>query len=532
MQVALPMETRSSLFTHVPLPGLRSFIPVLLGLAILVSGAANAETRLALVIGNAAYTHVDRLQNSVEDARAMRRALTATGFEVIYREDADRRTMNRAVDEFVGRLSTDTVALVYYAGHGVQIGAANYLLPTDIDPDTADDVATDGMDLSRMLERVTATQARFSLAIIDACRDNPFRVADRSLKLARGLVSGTSADGMMVVYSAGANQTALDRLSDKDTNPNGVFTREWLRTMSVPGLSVQEVAVRVRQSVAALARSVGHLQTPAVYDESLGTFEFVPGSAAPPVAPAAPAIPASVVPPPVPATAPSAAPADTAPTKSSGPAPVQKCDRLAQPARADMGKVPAFADGVKMAVLDPFGARDACAQAMAEWPNEVRFVAYAGRAAGRMGDVPEALRLYRLAADRGSAVGQDGLAAMYAIGAGVVEDQTEAARLYRLAADQGYPLAMTSLGTDYSFGRGVARDEREAVRLWTLVVESSGEDEAETNLGVMYAQGRGGLRKDMHEAARLWRLAAAQHDQTALKNLRAIGAAAQPGPEH
>ncbi len=507
------------------LRALQFLVPVLLGLAALVSSTARAETRLALVIGNAAYTHVERLQNSVEDARAMRRQLTATGFDVIYREDADRRTMNRALDEFVGRLTTDTVALIYYAGHGVQIGATNYLLPTDINPDTADDVAADGMDLSRTLERVSATRARFSLAIIDACRDNPFRLADRSLNVARGLVTGTSADGMMVVYSAGANQTALDRLSDKDTDPNGVFTREWLRTMTVPGLSVQEVAVRVRQSVAASARSVGHLQTPAVYDESLGTFEFVPGAAVPPDSPATTAST-------LPLTDPPAVAADTSTAKSSSPAPVQDCDRLAQPARVDMGRLVAVADGVKMTELDAPAAQAACAQAMAKWPDDVRFVAYAGRAAGKTGDVRETLRLYRLAADRGSPVGQDGLAAMYAGGLGVDKDQTEAARLYRLAADQGYTLAMTALGTDYAFGRGVPHDDREAVRLWTLAVKQGNEEEARTNLAVMYAQGRGGLKRDKREAARLWRLSAAHGDTTALENLRSLGIAVQPGQEH
>ena len=500
-------------------------LPLLLGLAVSVPGSANAEARLALVIGNAAYTHVEGLQNSVADARAMRRQLTATGFDVIYRENADRRTMNRAMDEFVGKLSTDTVALIYYAGHGVQIGTTNYLLPTDIAPDTADDVAADGMDLSRMLERVAATRARFSLAIIDACRDNPFRLADRSLTIARGLATGTSADGVMVVYSAGANQTALDRLSDKDTDPNGVFTRVWLRTMTVPGLSVQEVAVRVRQSVAALARSVGHLQTPAVYDESLGTFEFVSAGAAPPVSAAIPSSAASQL-------GPSAVSAETLSAKSSSPAPVQDCDRLAQPARADMGILAAVAEGMKMSELDAPAARDACAQAMANWPNDARFVAYAGRAAGKVGDVQEALRLYRLAADRGSPVGQDGLAAMYARGLGVDENQEEAARLYQLAADQGYTLAITALGSDYAFGRGVPQDDREAVRLWTRAVEQGNQEEAQTNLAFMYAQGRGGLHRDMREAARLWRLSAAHGDTTALKNLRAIGVSAQPSTKH
>ena len=495
-------------------------------LTVLAAGSARAETRLALVIGNEAYTHVPSLQNSGDDARAMRQRLAATGFDVIYRENADRRTMNRAVDEFVGRLSADTVALIYYAGHGVQLGSANYLLPTDIEADTADDVASDAIDLSRVLERVTATRARFALAIIDACRDNPFRSAGRSLGTVRGLAPSTSADGVMVVYSAGVNQTALDRLSDRDTDPNGVFTREWLRQMAVPGLSVQEVAVRVRQSVASQARSVGHLQTPAVYDQSLGTFEFVPGPPTLPATGAPPQISATALPSTTgPSTTSSEMQSGTASGVPTGPAPLQACDRLGQPPRWKLGGLLALAAGVTVPALDARAARAACAQAMAEWPNETRFVAYAGRAANKAGDFREALRLYRLAASRGDPLAQNNLAAMYADGQGVGRNQVEAARLYRLAADQGYATAMSNLGSLYVFGKGVPHDEKEAVRWWTRAVEA-GEEDAQTNLAVMYAQGRGGVPRDLREAARLWRLAAARGDTVARNNLRKMGLAA------
>jgi len=108
-------------------------------------------------------------------------------------------------------------------------------------------------------------QPRFSLAVIDACRDNPFKSTGRSIGGSRGLAPPMSnAQGVMVVYAAGANQQALDRLSAQDTDPNGLFTREFIKAMRKPGLNVQEVINEVKLSVIRQASSVHHVQTPAI----------------------------------------------------------------------------------------------------------------------------------------------------------------------------------------------------------------------------------------------------------------------------
>src|SRR5579859_3700452 len=265
-----------------------------LGLSVLLAHPSGAqgqskpgERRIALIIGNNNYQYAPTLGNAVADARAMRREIEARGFKTVYRENATRRAMNDAVEEFLGMLSTDAVGLVYFSGHGVQIRSANYLIPTDLQADKEADVVYDGLELGRLLDRMAQVQPRFSLVVVDACRDNPFH--GRSIGGSRGLAPPSSnAEGVMVVYAAGANQEALDSLSADDTDPNGLFTREFIRAMRKPGLNVQDMISEVKLAVIQKAKSVGHVQTPAVYDQSVGTFVFSQaGSVAKPAMPVA-----------------------------------------------------------------------------------------------------------------------------------------------------------------------------------------------------------------------------------------------------
>lgn len=262
------------------------------------------ERRVALVIGNQDYRGIRKLENAVADARAMAAQLRERGFQVFDGYDLDRRGMNRLIAEFEASLAARTIAVAYYAGHGVQVGAGNVLIPIDATAQTERELTEDGIRLAELMERVaaanTASAGGFNLLIIDACRDNPFRNQGRSVGLSRGLTA-TGTSGVMVLYAAGTNQQALDRLGRDDRDPNGLFTRVLLRTISVPGLSVRDVIGRVRTEVARAARGVGHDQTPAIYDEAIGDFVFTPAPAAPPpVVAAAPAAPAPAPPPVVP----------------------------------------------------------------------------------------------------------------------------------------------------------------------------------------------------------------------------------------
>lgn len=252
------------------------------------------ERRVALVIGNQDYRGIRKLENAVADARAMATQLRERGFQVFDGYDLDRRGMNRLIAEFEASLAARTIAVAYYAGHGVQVGAGNVLIPVDATAQTERELTEDGVRLAELMERMAAANAAsaggFNLLIVDACRDNPFRTQGRSVGLSRGLTA-TGTSGVMVLYAAGTNQQALDRLGRDDRDPNGLFTRVLLRTIRVPGLSVREVIGRVRTEVATAARGVGHDQTPAIYDEAIGDFVFTPAPAAPPPVAAAPVVP-------------------------------------------------------------------------------------------------------------------------------------------------------------------------------------------------------------------------------------------------
>ena len=245
---------------------------------------------MALVIGNDSYQNVTSLENARSDARAIAASLQQAGFAVTLKLDANRNAMLEAVRNFKNQVSGGDVAVFYYSGHGVQLGAANYLLPVDIRGDSEDQVRDDALPLQRLLDDLQDQKTKFSLAIIDACRDNPFKVAGkRSIGGTRGLASTTAATGQMVLFSAGAGQQALDRVGPNDRSSNGLFTRVLLAEMDKAGVPVDRVMRNVREQVVAAAKTVNHEQVPALYDQSLGDFYFHPGDASAAMsAPAAP----------------------------------------------------------------------------------------------------------------------------------------------------------------------------------------------------------------------------------------------------
>lgn len=235
--------------------------------------AVASARRLALVIGNDGYQSVSRLQNARADARTMAELLGKAGYRVRLRLDLSERAMKDELRAFKGEVQGGDEVLFYFAGHGVQLAGANYLLPTDVRSDSEDQVRDDALPLQKVLDDLQERKARFALAIVDACRDNPFKGAGRNIGT-RGLAPTSAATGQMVMFSAGAGQQALDRLGDKDNSPNGLFTRVLVKEMGKPGLSVDRVLRNVRTQVVDLARSVGHEQVPALYDQTVGEFFF------------------------------------------------------------------------------------------------------------------------------------------------------------------------------------------------------------------------------------------------------------------
>ena len=251
------------------------------------SSGAFAEKR-ALVIGVNIYDNLgpDRqLEKAVNDARAIGKTFESLGFKVEKAENVDRRGFNEAWSQFLGRVEPRDIAVFQFSGHGIEIDGANYLALRDAPAPKSNGktlmvrefVAVDGL-LRELQER----GPQVSFLILDACRNNPFEAGGKkAFGGERGLARVDPPRGSFVMMSAGARQTALDRLSGRDSDPNSVYTRNLLPLLKKPGLSLADVAQDVRSGVEALAGSVEHEQTPAYYDQLTAKFYLAgenPGS--------------------------------------------------------------------------------------------------------------------------------------------------------------------------------------------------------------------------------------------------------------
>ena len=253
-------------------------------LAVLTAGPGQAK-RLALVIGVDAYQNVTPLQKAANDARAVGHALQRSGFEVLSRIDPSRTEFLLALNDLYNRIDPGDEVVFFFAGHGVQLDGRNRLLPANV-PQVAPGnellLEEDSFGADQIMERIQQRGARLTFMILDACRNNPFPTqGQRSVGGARGLARMEPAEGAFILYSAGAGQTALDRLSNADSDPNSVFTRSLLPLMEQPGLALPTLARKVRDDVRELARSVNHNQFPAYYDQLSGDFYIRPGTADP-----------------------------------------------------------------------------------------------------------------------------------------------------------------------------------------------------------------------------------------------------------
>ena len=244
------------------LVGLASALAALLVAVSTASGQGPSGRRLALVVGNDAYTDQSVLRNAVNDARAVASALGEVGFAVTRVENADRARLTSALSDFAGSLRDDDVALFYFAGHGVQVDQENYLMPTDYAGRTASALRFDAVsasDVEEMLRR-----AQVAMLVFDACRNNPYR----------GVRGGTGlapmeARGTLIAYAAGAGEVA----SDGAGSSNGLFTSKFVEALRAPGLTAAELFRRVRRDVYEASNAE---QWPAVYDDLLSDFVFRP----------------------------------------------------------------------------------------------------------------------------------------------------------------------------------------------------------------------------------------------------------------
>ncbi len=243
---------------------------------------AHAEKRIALVIGNNRYDHLpdhEQLRKAVNDAHAVGGALKEIGFDVITGENLGRQGMIDRLDEAARRVSSGDTVFFFFAGHGVAVGGVNYILPADV-PDVETGQVTRLTGAALREDDITAALmgagVRVAVVVLDACRDNPFGAGTRGVGGERGLAPRDPPSGVFTLYSAGRGQSALDRLSDDDSNPNSVFTRVLVPALAKPG-DLASLAIRVREDVARIAAAAGHTQRPAYYDETVGGAVYLNG---------------------------------------------------------------------------------------------------------------------------------------------------------------------------------------------------------------------------------------------------------------
>lgn len=252
-------------------------------LALLFTPTLQAGSRTALVIGNDRYEPAaGALRNSGNDAKAVARVLRQLGFSVIERHDVTRDQLLKALGEFRKTLNDAEVGLFYYAGHGLSVDGANYLVPikSGFETEASDDVAqrlqaeTRLVNAEQIVADMSSGGAGCNLVILDACRNTPLARSrsTRSLATRGGLAEMTPPAGSLIAFATDAGRVAFD-----GEGANGLYTEELLKHLKTPGLTIEQVFKRTRAGV--LKRSGGG-QLPAEYSRLFGEDIFLAGPAA------------------------------------------------------------------------------------------------------------------------------------------------------------------------------------------------------------------------------------------------------------
>src|SRR4051812_31944551 len=234
---------------------------------LLGSQSAFAESRLALVIGQSAYRSVPALPNPANDARAVTQMLTDSGFEVSSASDLSQVQLREQVSEFAGKIAakgSDTIALVFYAGHGLQIDGENFLVPVDVDPKRESDIPMQAVRLNDILNTLTSVPSKMRFLLLDSCRNNPF---PELKSVGRGLAivdARIGAPNTFLSFSTSPGAEAED-----GTGANSPYTTALLAAAKESNIPVEETFKRVRLAV---NKATDGRQTP--WDSSSLTEDF------------------------------------------------------------------------------------------------------------------------------------------------------------------------------------------------------------------------------------------------------------------
>jgi uncharacterized caspase-like protein len=262
-----------------------AFFALALAALMLQNGACSAAAdgkRIALVIGNSDYAHAVSLPNPKNDAKLMAETMRAAGFSVIEGENLDKAGMGALLDRFTEEAYDAQVALLYYAGHGLQVDGQNYLVPTDAQLEKAAQLQTRTIPMQAVIAALPPDPA-VGIVILDACRDNPLArtlaavlPASRSASVAGGLApvqasgQASGAGGLLIAYATDPGAVAYD-----GKGVHSPYTSALARHLTTPGLEIQSALTRVRADVAG---ETGGAQRP-WHNASLAREVFLGGQA-------------------------------------------------------------------------------------------------------------------------------------------------------------------------------------------------------------------------------------------------------------
>jgi len=242
--------------------------------------AAAAEHRVALVVGQSAYRAVPALPNAENDGKRMAELLTNAGFDVTAAPDLSQNDMRQAISDFAAKVAAsgpDTIALVFYAGHGLQIDGENYLVPVDVDPKREADIPLQAVRLNDLLNTLGALPTRMRIIMLDACRNNPFPALNQTAGHGLAIVdTRAGAPGSFISYSTSPGSEAED-----GSGGDSPYTTAVLSVAKEPNLPIEEAFKRVRIAV---SQSTDGRQIPWESSSLTTEFNFFSGGADQPAA--------------------------------------------------------------------------------------------------------------------------------------------------------------------------------------------------------------------------------------------------------
>jgi hypothetical protein len=489
---------------------MRRLVTLLLGVLLLaLSGApVCAEKRVALVIGNSEYQEVPRLPNPKNDAGDMRSKLSALSFQIFGGNDLNRASMISTLTSFGRAAESADVALVFYAGHGLQVNGQNYLVPVDANVEFEAELEISLVPLSLVMQQL-ARGSRINIVLLDACRDNPFaKSLSRSMgtravgSLGRGLSPLRSIAGTYIGYA-----TAPDSVAQDGDGRNSPFTSALLKFIDRSGLSLSDLMIEVRSEV---IEATNGKQVPWDTSSLTGRFYFkVEGTVSIEPMPGKPfAQPDSTSTPLDPgiadmkawlATQGSEDPQDfetylrdfpngtyvrkaqmrldalrrppvaalSPDTQTRAPAPVTQDLKADQSSRWATVSISTNIRDFELFLQDyPNGPY------AAEAANNIGVRHFNGTGTPR--NLVSAAHFFQRGVDLGNSHAANNLGNMYATGNGVPHDDARAAELYRRGAELGHPDAMTNFGIMLATGRGGVRNEAQAVALYRQAGNANG----------------------------------------------------------